>query len=64
MPDLQILKVLTADIRTNPRNSRTHSARQVRQIAASIGQFGFTNPVLVDEEGMLIAGHGRLEAAK
>lgn len=64
MPDLQILKVSTADIRTNPRNSRTHSARQVRQIAASIEQFGFTNPVLIDEEGMLIAGHGRLEAAK
>lgn len=46
------------------RNARTHSADQVRQIAASIREFGFTNPVLVDEQGRLIAGHGRLEAAK
>lgn len=44
-------------------NARTHSARQVEQIAASIREFGFTNPVLVDSENILIAGHGRLAAA-
>ena len=42
------------------RNARTHSDAQVAQIAASIREFGFTNPVLVDAEGGVIAGHGRL----
>lgn len=46
------------------RNSRTHSNEQVAQIAASIREFGFTNPVLVDEEGGIIAGHGRVMAAR
>lgn len=46
------------------RNSRTHSEDQVAQIAASIGEFGFTNPVLVDGKGVIIAGHGRVMAAK
>jgi DNA modification methylase len=45
-------------------NSRTHSEQQVAQLAASIREFGFTNPVLVDEENNLIAGHGRLLAAR
>ena len=46
------------------RNARTHSDAQVAQIAASIREFGFTNPVLVDAEGGVIAGHGRLLAAR
>jgi len=46
------------------RNSRTHSEEQVAQIAASIREFGFTNPVLVDGEGGIIAGHGRVMAAR
>ena len=46
------------------RNARTHSDEQVAQIAASIREFGFTNPVLVDEEGTLIAGHGRVLGAQ
>lgn len=46
------------------RNSRTHSDAQVAQIAASIKEFGFTNPVLIDEENGIIAGHGRLLAAR
>lgn len=46
------------------RNSRTHSAEQVAKIAKSIEQFGFTNPVLVSEDGTLIAGHGRTMAAR
>lgn len=45
-------------------NSRTHSADQIAQIAASIKEFGFTNPVLVDADNTIIAGHGRVEAAK
>ncbi len=48
----------------DPRNARTHSKKQVTQIADSISVFGFTNPVLADPEGNLIAGHGRLRAAK
>jgi DNA modification methylase len=51
-------------IQPNPRNARTHSLRQIRQIAASIRQFGFLNPVLVDDADMILAGHGRLEAAR
>ncbi len=46
------------------RNSRTHSDAQVAQIAASIREFGFTNPVLVDDQAGIIAGHGRVMAAQ
>jgi len=46
------------------RNSRTHSDAQVAQIAASIREFGFTNPVLIDADGGIIAGHGRTMAAR
>lgn len=46
------------------RNSRTHSDEQVAQIAASIREFGFANPVLIDEEGSIVAGHGRVMAAR
>lgn len=45
------------------RNARTHSAEQVAQLARSINEFGFTNPLLVDEQNRVIAGHGRLMAA-
>src|SRR5450631_2549674 len=46
-----------------PRNPRTHSDAQIAQIAASIMEFGFTNPILVDENSEIIAGHGRWLAA-
>ena len=46
------------------RNSRTHGEEQVAQVAASIKEFGFTNPVLIDEQGGIIAGHGRTMAAR
>src|ERR1700694_418001 len=46
------------------RNARTHSKHQIRQIAESIRTFGFTNPVLVNRSRMIIAGHGRVAAAK
>jgi len=48
----------------NPHNSRTHSKKQRNLIAKSIETFGFLNAVLIDEKGMIIAGHGRVEAAK
>src|SRR3954470_21866 len=46
------------------RNARTHSPSQVAEIAGSIRAFGFTNPILVGEDGDIIAGHGRLAAAR
>jgi len=46
------------------RNARTHSKKQLRQIAQSIETFGFTNPVLIDQANTILAGHGRVEAAK
>jgi DNA modification methylase len=46
------------------RNARTHSPKQIRQIADNIRRFGFTNPVLIDQEGHIIAGHGRVAAAR
>src|SRR5215204_1699981 len=54
----------TASLKPDPRNARTHSKAQVAQIVASITEFGFTNPILIDPDGQLIAGHGRLLAAK
>ncbi|MGB8480718.1 MAG: DNA methyltransferase [Acidobacteriaceae bacterium] len=56
----QPIEVLTA----YPHNARTHSKRQIRQIADSIVAFGFTNPILIDKENTIVAGHGRVEAAK
>lgn len=52
-----------ADLTPYANNSRTHSKEQVGQIVESIKEFGFTNPILIDEAGGIIAGHGRLEAA-
>lgn len=46
------------------RNSRTHSEEQILQIASSIREFGFNNPVLIDQDGGIIAGHGRVLAAR
>lgn len=53
-----------ADLLPYARNSRTHDDKQVTQIAASIKEWGFTNPILIDTDNMIIAGHGRLMAAK
>jgi DNA modification methylase len=54
----------TDSILPNPRNARTHSAQQIQQIARSIERFGFNNPVLIDQNNRVIAGHGRVAAAK
>jgi len=55
---------MVTDLIPYVNNSRTHSDEQVSQIASSIKEFGFTVPVLIDEQGGLIAGHGRIMAAK
>ncbi|MFC0590400.1 ParB N-terminal domain-containing protein [Novosphingobium aquiterrae] len=60
----QIVMRAPGSLKPAPRNARTHSKKQVRQIANSIERFGFTNPVLVDETGSILAGHGRIAAAK
>ena len=59
MPEVSI-----ADLLPYANNARTHSAEQIKQVAASIKEFGFTNPILIDENNVIIAGHGRLQAAK
>lgn len=53
-----------SSLKPSPRNARTHSKTQIKQIAASIEEFGFTNPVLIDETQTILAGHGRVEAVK
>jgi DNA modification methylase len=53
-----------AQLRPRARNPRTHTAKQIRQIQASIKEFGFVNPILIDDANGIIAGHGRVEAAK
>lgn len=64
MNDYPYYKKSINDLIPYANNSRTHSDEQVNQIASSIKEFGFTNPVLIDEQGGLIAGHGRVMAAK
>ena len=54
----------TAKLLPYARNARTHSDDQVAQIAASIAEFGFTNPILAGSDGIIVAGHGRLAAAQ
>jgi DNA modification methylase len=61
---MQLLMKPLDQIKPNPRNARTHSTRQESQIAASIENYGFRNPILVDEHSMIIAGHGRWAAAR
>lgn len=58
----QVVKI--ADLKPYERNARTHSEEQVDQIARSIEEFGFLNPVLIDEHKNVIAGHGRIMAAE
>ena len=58
-----IEQIPTADLVGYARNARTHSDEQIGQIAASIREFGFCNPVLIDAQNTIIAGHGRVLAA-
>jgi len=64
MENREIVYKNVADLIPYARNSRTHDKDQVSQIVASIKEFGFTNPVLIDDEGLIIAGHGRVQAAQ
>jgi DNA modification methylase len=63
-PSLHPKMVAIDQIKPNPRNARTHPKHQIRQLADSYLAFGFLAPVLIDENGVLMAGHGRLEAAR
>jgi len=62
--DLKIEMLSLAAVRPYARNARKHSRRQIQKIVASIREYGFTNPIIVDESGEIITGHGRFEAAK
>ena len=64
MAELTIQDIPIASLRPWAKNARTHSKKQLNQLAASIREFGFTNPVLIDDNGTILAGHGRVEAAK
>jgi hypothetical protein len=64
MSTLQVQYVPVQDLIPYVGNSRTHSDTQIAQVASSIKEFGFTNPILIDESNGIIAGHGRLMAAK
>ena len=64
MENREIVYKNVAELIPYVRNSRTHDKDQVSQIVASIKEFGFTNPVLIDDEGLIIAGHGRVQAAQ
>jgi hypothetical protein len=66
MPErkLEVVNLSLNDLIPYARNARTHSPEQVSQVAASIKEFGWTNPVLIDEDGGIIAGHGRVKAAE
>ena len=61
---MKITEKLVSELIPYANNSRTHSDEQVAQIAASIKEFGWTNPILIDEKNSIIAGHGRLMAAR
>lgn len=64
MPALKVVYRQVVDLIPYARNARTHSDEQVTRIASSIKEFGFTNPILIDGDNGIIAGHGRLMAAK
>lgn len=61
-PQIEMMPV--GSLRPYARNARTHSKRQIQQIAESIKRFGFTNPVLISDDGEIVAGHGRVMASK
>jgi DNA modification methylase len=64
MHAMEVEVIPIASLKPYPRNARTHSRKQIKQIANSIQRFGFTNPVLISDENEIVAGHGRVEAAK
>jgi DNA modification methylase len=63
-PHLEIIRKRLSELKDNPRNARTHTKKQIRQIVESMRRFGFVVPILINADGTIIAGHGRWEAAK
>ena len=59
MPDLNVIYQNTAQLHPRAANPRTPSNKQITQIARSIAEFGFNNPILIDASNQIIAGHGR-----
>jgi DNA modification methylase len=64
MSDFRIEHLPLADLKPNPRNARRHPTKQLHQLAASIREFGFNSVVVIDEDGVILVGHGRVEAAR
>ena len=64
MSDFRIEHLPVAGLKPNPRNARLHPKKQLHQIAASIREFGFNSIVVIDEEDVILVGHGRVEAAR
>jgi DNA modification methylase len=64
MSEFRIGHLPITELRPNPRNARRHSQKQLSQIAGSIREFGFNSVVVVDEDGVILVGHGRCEAAR
>lgn len=64
MSTLHVVNRPIVSLKSNTANARTHSLKQIGQIAISIERFGFNNPILVDRADLIIAGHGRFAAAQ
>lgn len=62
--ELSVTRRPIAELKPSPRNARTHGEKQIHKLMRSFGRFGFVSPILIDEDGEVIAGHGRLEAAR
>lgn len=63
-PNITLEQLPITDLQPYPRNAKTHPPAQVKAIARSIQEFGFTNPILIDTDGTILAGHGRVLAAQ
>ena len=63
-PNIRIETLRIQDLKPDPKNTRLHSKKQIDVLARAIHSLGFNNPVLIDKNNVIIAGHGRLEAAK
>src|SRR5579872_4418240 len=64
LSDFRVLMMSMDDLIADPRNARTHTPEQVAQLAASIVEFGWTNPILIRPNRLIIAGHARVLAAR
>ena len=62
--NLHIQYIKCSELKPYKNNARTHSPKQIEQISQSMKEFGWTNPIIVDQDYNIIAGHGRLEAAR